>query len=74
MKKLILVLIIGLVGCENIQTFQKDLIPSKNRETEEPYVLEVNSNPGLTGIEKTNKNITEEVFTHFKNRENWRKQ
>ena len=51
-----------------------DLIPSKNRETEEPYVLEVNSNPGLTGIEKTNKNITEEVFTHFKNRENWRKQ
>ena len=51
-----------------------DLIPSKNRETEEPYVLEVNSNPGLTGIEKTNKNITEEVFTYFKNRDNWRKQ
>ena len=49
-----------------------DLIPSKNRETEEPYVLEVNSNPGLTGIEKTNKGITEMVFKYFKNRENWR--
>ena len=51
-----------------------DLIPSKNRETEEPYVLEVNANPGLTGIESTNKGITTEVFTYFKNRENWRKQ
>ena len=49
-----------------------DLIPSKNRETEEPYVLEVNSNPGLTGIESTNKGITTEVFTYFKNRDNWR--
>ena len=48
-----------------------DLIPSKNRETEEPYVLEVNSNPGLTGIEKTNKGITEMVFKYFKNRQNW---
>jgi ribosomal protein S6--L-glutamate ligase len=49
-----------------------DLIPSKNRETEEPYVLEVNANPGLTGIESTNKGITTEVFTYFKNRDNWR--
>ena len=45
----------------------------KNRETEEPYVLEVNANPGLTGIESTNKGITTEVFTYFKNRDNWRK-
>ena len=48
-----------------------DLIPSKDREKEPPYVLEVNSNPGLTGIEKTNKGITEMVFKYFKNRDNW---
>jgi len=48
-----------------------DLIPSKDREKEPPYVLEVNSNPGLTGIEKTNPGITAEVFTYFKNRDNW---
>ncbi|SVA13729.1 uncharacterized protein METZ01_LOCUS66583 [marine metagenome] len=48
-----------------------DLIPSKDREKEPPYVLEVNSNPGLTGIEKINKGITAMVFKYFKNRDNW---
>jgi len=48
-----------------------DLIPSKDREKEPPYVLEVNSNPGLTGIEKTNPGITTTVFKYFKNRDNW---
>jgi len=48
-----------------------DLIPSKDREKEPPYVLEVNSNPGLTGIEKTNKGITVMVFKYFLNRDNW---
>jgi ribosomal protein S6--L-glutamate ligase len=48
-----------------------DLIPSKDREKEPPYVLEVNSNPGLTGIEKTNPGITTMVFKYFKNRDNW---
>ena len=48
-----------------------DLIPSKDREKESPYVLEVNSNPGLTGIEKTNTGITTTVFKYFKNRDNW---
>ena len=48
-----------------------DLIPSKDREKESPYVLEVNSNPGLTGIEKTNPGITAMVFKYFKNRDNW---
>ena len=49
-----------------------DLIPSKDREKIEPYVLEVNSNPGLSGIEKIVKNITVDVFNYFKNRNNWR--
>ena len=48
-----------------------DLIPSKDREKESPYVLEVNANPGLTGIEKTNPGITTTVFKYFKNRDNW---
>ena len=49
-----------------------DLIPSKDREKIEPYVLEVNSNPGLSGIEKVVKNITVDVFNYFKNRNNWK--
>ena len=49
-----------------------DFIPSKNRETEKPYFLEVNSNPGLTGIEEISPGITSNMLKHFKNRENWR--
>ena len=48
-----------------------DLIPSEDREKVPPYVLEVNANPGLSGIEKTNKGITEMVFKYFMNRDNW---
>ena len=48
-----------------------DLIPSKDREKEPPYVLEVNSNAGFTGIEKINKGVTTMVFEYFKNRDNW---
>ena len=49
-----------------------DLIPSKDREKIEPYVLEVNSNPGLTGIEKINKGTTTMVFKYFMDRANWK--
>ena len=49
-----------------------DFIPSKNREKERPYILEVNSMPGFGGIEKIQKGLTEKIFKHFKNRENWR--
>ena len=49
-----------------------DLIPSKDREKIEPYVLEVNSNPGLSGIEEVNDGITEKIFKYFKDRNNWR--
>ena len=48
-----------------------DMFPSKNRETEQPYILEVNSNPGFVGIEKVVPKTTKRIFDHFKNRDNW---
>jgi len=43
-----------------------DFIPSKNRDKEPPYFLEVNSSPGTEGIEDaTNMNIAKEVIKHF---------
>ena len=48
-----------------------DFIPSKNRESQPPYMLEVNSSPGTEGIEDaTNMNIAKEVITHFTKPEN----
>lgn len=48
-----------------------DFIPSKNREKEPPFMLEVNSSPGTEGIEDaTNKNISNIVISHFANKEN----
>ena len=49
-----------------------DFIPAKNREKEQPYILEVNSMPGFGGIEKLKKGLTQEILEHFKNRNNWR--
>jgi len=48
-----------------------DFIPSKNKEKEKPYILEVNSMPGFGGIEKIQKGLTVEILKHFKNRDNW---
>ena len=43
-----------------------DFIPSKNREKEPPYILEVNSSPGTEGIEKASgQNISKEVIQFF---------
>ena len=50
-----------------------DFIPAKNREKEQPYILEVNSMPGFSGIEKIKNGLTQEILEHFKNRDNWRK-
>ena len=48
-----------------------DFIPSKNREKEPPFMLEVNSSPGTEGIEDaTGQNIAKEVIEHFANKEN----
>ena len=50
-----------------------DFIPSKNREKDPPYFLEVNSSPGFLGIEEaTKQSVTKTVLQKFKNRENWR--
>jgi len=50
-----------------------DLLPAKDREKEQPYVLEVNANPGLSGIEKNTKgkSVTEEILKIYMNRDNW---
>jgi RimK family alpha-L-glutamate ligase len=48
-----------------------DFIPSKNREKEPPFMLEVNSSPGTEGIEgATGKNIAKEVITYLAKKEN----
>tara|TARA_B100000282_G_scaffold51462_1_gene32760 strand:+ start:1 stop:678 length:678 start_codon:yes stop_codon:yes gene_type:complete len=52
-----------------------DFIPAQNRESDKPFFIEVNSNPGLVGIEKTfskDFSITEEILKTYLNRENWR--
>ena len=48
-----------------------DFIPAKNRETENPYFLEVNSNAGLTGVEEIHPGLTNKILKHFMNRDNW---
>ena len=48
-----------------------DFIPSKNRESQPPFMLEVNSSPGTEGIEDATKmNIAKEVITHFADKVN----
>ena len=48
-----------------------DFIPSKNREKEPPFMLEVNSSPGTEGIEDaSNQNISREVIQHFADKTN----
>jgi len=48
-----------------------DFIPSKNREKEPPFILEVNHSPGTIGIEKaTDKNIVKMVIDYYSNPDN----
>ena len=51
-----------------------DLLPAKDREKDQPFVLEVNATPGFGGIEKITKgkSITEEILKTYLNRDNWR--
>ena len=43
-----------------------DFIPSKNREKEPPFMLEVNSSPGTEGMEEaTGMNIAKDVIKFF---------
>ena len=49
-----------------------DFIPSKNREKEPPFVIEVNSSPGTEGIESASgQNISKEVIEFFADKTNW---
>ena len=61
-----------------------DFIPAKNREKDKPYMIEVNSTPGLMGIEATlskavvkpivkdqDRSITTEILKMYMNRDNW---
>ena len=51
-----------------------DLLPTKDREKEQPYILEVNATPGLGGIEEVtkDKSVTQEILKIYMNRENWK--
>jgi ribosomal protein S6--L-glutamate ligase len=47
-----------------------DFIPSEKPKNDPPHILEVNSSPGTEGIEEANnKNIVNELLTHFNNPE-----
>jgi ribosomal protein S6--L-glutamate ligase len=64
-----------------------DFIPAKNRDKESPYFIEVNSTPGLMGIEAVigkyrastvkalgvgkDRSITKEILKLYMNRDNW---
>ena len=50
-----------------------DLLPAKDREKEQPYILEVNATPGLGGVEEVtkDKSVTQEILKIYMNRENW---
>ena len=63
-----------------------DFIPSKNRDKDMPFFIEVNSTPGLVGIEATfadsqikkslkkekgKFSITTEILRTYMNRDNW---
>ena len=49
-----------------------DFIPSKNREKEAPFVIEVNSSPGTEGMEEASgQNISKEIIQFFADKKNW---
>ncbi len=51
-----------------------DFIPAKNREKDEPFMLEVNHSPGTQGIsEAIGEEVCETIIKDFHDREIWRK-
>ena len=51
-----------------------DFIPAKNREKDEPFMLEVNHSPGSQGIsEAIGEEVCETIIEDFFDREIWRK-
>jgi len=51
-----------------------DFIPAKNRDTDSPFFIEINSTPGTKGYVKATKtNLVKDVMTTFLNKDNWLK-
>ena len=51
-----------------------DFIPAKNRETGDPYILEVNHSPGTQGIsDALGEEVCETIVEDYHDREIWRK-
>ena len=51
-----------------------DFMPAKNRDTGDPYILEVNHSPGTQGIGKViGENVSEMVLQEYFDREIWKK-
>ena len=48
-----------------------DFIPAKDRNKEQPYILEVNSMPGFGGIEEVHSGFTSKILKNLMNRDNW---
>jgi|TARA_R110000737_G_scaffold158519_1_gene186752 ribosomal protein S6--L-glutamate ligase len=49
-----------------------DFIPSRNREKDAPFIIEVNSSPGTEGIEEASgQNISKEIIEFFAEKKNW---
>ena len=50
-----------------------DFIPAKNREKENPIIIEVNASPGTSYVNELNNiDIHKMILNTFKNRDNWR--
>ena len=52
-----------------------DFIPAKDRQKEKPYFIEVNSTPGLIGIDdalSVEGSVVEKILTKFKDRQYWK--
>jgi len=51
-----------------------DFMPAKNRETGDPYIIEVNHSPGTEGLSKAiGEDVVELVLNEFMSRDIWKK-
>ena len=51
-----------------------DFIPAKNREKDQPFIIEINGSPGSAGIEEVSKsNMIEYILEYYKDRTKWLK-
>ena len=49
-----------------------DFIPAKDRNKEQPFMIEVNGSPGSSGIEEaTGRNLIKEIMTYYIDRSKW---